>query len=158
MANLQAYLQPLRSLAAQPAATMLPATLYLVTTSATPPVDFARFGSISRRPMPGLRKIISQRMAENWNTIPHVTQFDEIDITRVMELRKTYAAAYEKKGAKLTVTTFVLKALTLTLRQQRILYIHRDEAAQTIVIHHHIHPRCAMDTTQRQPFPVISHR
>ena len=52
--------------------------------------------------MSSLRKVISRRMVENWNAIPHVTQFDEADITSLLELRKKYVAAYEQKGARLT--------------------------------------------------------
>ena len=67
--------------------------------------------------MSSLRKVISRRMLENWNAIPHVTQFDEADLTRVLDLRKKYAPAYEKKGARLTVTSFVLKAVVATLEE-----------------------------------------
>ena len=67
--------------------------------------------------MSSLRKVISRRMVENWNAIPHVTQFDDADITSLLELRKKYVAAYEQKGARLTVTSFVLKAVVDTLKK-----------------------------------------
>ncbi len=56
-----------------------------------------------------MRKVIARRMAESWNSVARVTQFDDIDFTRVGELRKKFAPAYEAKGVKLTLTPFVLK-------------------------------------------------
>ena len=52
-------------------------------------------------------------MVENAVSIPHVTQFDDADVTRLTELRKKYADAYEKKGARLTLTSFALKAVAI---------------------------------------------
>jgi pyruvate/2-oxoglutarate dehydrogenase complex dihydrolipoamide acyltransferase (E2) component len=55
---------------------------------------------VTKKPLTQLRQVIARRMWENWNAIPHVTQFDDADFTRLNELRKKYAPAYEKKGRK----------------------------------------------------------
>ena len=63
-------------------------------------IDFSQWGPVTKQPVTPLRQVIARRMTENWNAIPHVTQFDEADITGLNELRKKYAAAYETKGAQ----------------------------------------------------------
>ncbi len=118
-------------------------------------IDFSKFGPIAKRPMSGLRKIISQRMSENWNAIPHVTQFEEIDLTRVMDLRKKYADAYEQKGARLTVTSFALKAVAHTLKKHPLFNTSLDEAAAEIVYKEYFHIGLAVDSEQGLLVPVI---
>ncbi|MEO6034175.1 MAG: 2-oxo acid dehydrogenase subunit E2 [Verrucomicrobiota bacterium] len=120
-----------------------------------PQIDFSRFGSIYKRPMTELRKVIAQRMTENWNAIPHVTQFDEVDLTVIMELRKKYADAYEKKGAKLTVTSFAIKALLNTLKKHPHFNTSLDEASQEIIFKEYFHLGIAVDTEQGLMVPVI---
>jgi len=102
-----------------------------------------------------LRQVIARRMWENWNAIPHVTQFDDADFTRLNELRKKYAPAYEKKGAKLTLTPLVLKALVGTLKQHPIFNSSLDEVAQEVVFKEYFHIGIAVDTEQGLIVPVI---
>jgi pyruvate dehydrogenase E2 component (dihydrolipoamide acetyltransferase) len=118
-------------------------------------VDFSKWGEISKKPMSSLRKIISRRMVENWNAIPHVTQFDDADITGVLALRKKYVEAYEKKGARLTVTSFVLKAVADTLKKHPIFNSSLDEAANEIVLKQYIHIGIAVDTEAGLIVPVL---
>ncbi len=120
-----------------------------------PQIDFSRFGSIYKRPMTELRKVIAQRMTENWNAIPHVTQFDDIDLTNIMELRKKYAEAFEKKGAKLTVTSFAIKALLNTLKKHPLFNTSLDEVSQEIIFKEYFHLGVAVDTEQGLMVPVI---
>jgi pyruvate dehydrogenase E2 component (dihydrolipoamide acetyltransferase) len=94
-------------------------------------------------------------MTENWNAIPHVTQFDDADITDLLALRKKYADEYEKKGAKLTVTSFVIKAVAETLKKHPILNCSLDEAAQEIVFKDYVHIGIAVDTEAGLIVPVI---
>jgi pyruvate dehydrogenase E2 component (dihydrolipoamide acetyltransferase) len=102
-----------------------------------------------------LRQVIARRLSESWNTIPHVTQFDEADFTQLNVLRKKFAPAYEKKGAKLTLTPFVLKALVETLKKHPIFNSSLDEVAQEIVIKEYFHIGIAVDTEQGLIVPVI---
>ena len=112
MPDLRAYIQRLQKLAAQPRAGAGRAPGV-----AAPSIDFAKWGEITKKPLSPIRKAISERMSENWTTIPHVTQFDEADITSLMELRKKYAPQYEKKGARLTLTSFALKVVVDALKK-----------------------------------------
>src|SRR5439155_8488673 len=115
MPDLRAYIQRLQTLADRPrTATTTPARTKVTAAEA---IDFSRWGAIARKPVSQLRKVIGQRMTESWTTVPRVTQFDEADVTTLMELRKKYQAAYEAKSARLTLTPFALKAVAATLKK-----------------------------------------
>ena len=114
MADVRAYIERLQRAAAPPRAAAAPGA---PAKAAPEKIDFSKWGPIARRPMTQLRKIIVQRMGESWNTVPRVTQFDEADITALNDLRKKHADAYEKKGARLTLTSFVLKIVAEALEK-----------------------------------------
>ena len=154
LADLKTYIQGLRSSTKQPVAETA-TTSQKTVTKPVEQIDFSRFGSVYKRPMTPLRKVIAQRMTENWNTIPHVTQFDDIDLTNIMALRKKFAEAYEKKGAKLTVTSFAVKALVNALKKHPIFNTSLDEVAQEIVFKEYFHISVAVDTEQGLMVPVI---
>ena len=118
-------------------------------------IDFSKWGPVTKKPLTQLRQVIARRMWESWNAIPHVTQFDDADFTRLNELRKKYAPVYENKGAKLTVTPLVLKALVGTLKKHPIFNSSLDEIAQTIVFKDYFHIGIAVDTEQGLIVPVI---
>jgi pyruvate dehydrogenase E2 component (dihydrolipoamide acetyltransferase) len=118
-------------------------------------IDFSKWGPVTKKPLTQLRQVIARRMWENWNAIPHVTQFDDADFTRLNELRKKYASAYEKKGAKLTLTPLVLKALVGTLKKHPIFNSSLDETAQEVVFKDYFHIGIAVDTEQGLIVPVI---
>ena len=118
-------------------------------------IDFSKWGPVTKKPLTQLRQVIARRMWESWNAIPHVTQFDDADFTRLNELRKKYAPAYEKKGAKLTLTPLVLKALVGTLKKHPIFNSSLDEAAQAVVFKEYFHIGIAVDTEQGLIVPVI---
>ena len=151
-ADLRGYIARLQKLAAAPKASG-------ATAKAAPApveqIDFSKWGEISRKPMSPLRKTISRRMVENWSAIPHVTQFDDVDITDMMELRKKFAPEYEKKGARLTLTSFALKAVAAALKKHPIFNSSLDEAANEIVFKAYYHIGLAVDTDQGLLVPVI---
>ncbi|MGD0252157.1 MAG: 2-oxo acid dehydrogenase subunit E2 [Verrucomicrobiota bacterium] len=118
-------------------------------------IDFSQWGPVTKKPVTPLRQVIARRLSESWNTIPHVTQFDEADFTQLNALRKKFAPAYEKKGAKLTLTPFVLKALVETLKKHPIFNSSLDEVANEIVIKEYFHIGIAVDTEQGLIVPVI---
>ena len=118
-------------------------------------VDFSAFGSIYKRPVTPLRKVIAQRMTESRLAIPEVTQFDEVDVTALNDLRKKLAPEYEKKGAKLTITTFVLKAVANTLKKHPAFNSSLDELANEIVFKEYVHLGLAVDTEAGLLVPVI---
>ena len=118
-------------------------------------IDFSQWGQVAKRPMTSLRKVISRRMVENWNAIPHVTQFDEVDITELNELRKKHAASYDAKGARLTVTTFVLKAVVEALKKHPVFNSSIDELADEVIYKEYYHLGLAVDTEAGLMVPVI---
>jgi pyruvate dehydrogenase E2 component (dihydrolipoamide acetyltransferase) len=118
-------------------------------------VDFSQWGSIYKRPVTPLRKVIAQRMTESRQTIPEVTQFDEADVTVLNDLRKKFAPEYEKKGARLTMTSFVLKAVAATLKKHPAFNSSLDEIANEIVFKEYIHLGLAVDTEAGLLVPVI---
>jgi pyruvate dehydrogenase E2 component (dihydrolipoamide acetyltransferase) len=118
-------------------------------------IDFSKWGPVSKKPMSALRQVIARRLGESWNTVPRVTQFDEADFTRLNELRKKFAAKYEKKGARLTLTPLVLKAVAETLKKHPLFNSSLDEAANEIVLKEYYHIGVAVDTEQGLLVPVI---
>ena len=118
-------------------------------------IDFSKWGPVTKKSITPLRNVIARRMLENWNAIPHVTQFDDADFSKLNELRKKYAAAYEAKGIKLTLTPLVLKAVAATLKKHPIFNSSLDEVANEIVLKDYIHLGIAVDTDAGLIVPVI---
>jgi len=152
MADVRAYVQRLQRAAAQPrAAAGAPAAPAKKIES----IDFSKWGPVLKKPMTQLRKVISQRLTESWNAVPRVTQFDEADLTVVTDLRKKYADAYDKKGAKLTLTSFAIKVVVDALKKHPIFNTSLDEAAGDVIYKEYIHVGVAVDTDQGLIVPVI---
>ena len=152
MSDVRAYIAQLQRLAAAPKTAP---TAVAAEKPAAERVDFSKWGEVSKKPMSMLRKVIARRMTENWNTIPHVTQFDEADITALLELRKKFAPAYEAKGTRLTLTSFALKAVAATLKKHLIFNSSLDEVAEEIVLKEYVHLGLAVDTDAGLIVPVI---
>ena len=151
--DVRAYIQRLMKAAAKPAPAAVAAPV--PAKPAAVQVDFSQWGPVSKKPLTPLRKVIGRRMSESWNTVARVTQFDDIDFTKLGELRKKFAAAYEAKGVKLTLTPFVLKAVAETLKKHAIFNSSLDEVANEIVIKEYVHLGIAVDTDQGLMVPVI---
>jgi pyruvate dehydrogenase E2 component (dihydrolipoamide acetyltransferase) len=151
--DIRSYIQRLQRLTAQPVAGA--AAVGQAQKPAAEHIDFSKWGSVLKKPLSPLRQVIARRMLENWNAIPHVTQFDEADISALNDLRKKYSAAYEQKGARLTLTSFVLKAVCETLKKHPMLNSSLDEIAQETVIKEYFHIGVAVDTDAGLIVPVI---
>ena len=151
LGDVRAYIQRLIKTAARPA----PGAVGVPAQPATEQIDFSQWGPVSKKPLTPLRQVIVRRMSESWNTVARVTQFDEADFTQLNVLRKKFAAKYEKKGARLTLTPLVLKALVGTLKKHPIFNSSLDEAANEIVIKEYYHIGIAVDTEQGLIVPVI---
>ena len=117
--------------------------------------DFSVFGPVVSEPLSPLRKIIASRMVENKVTIPHVTQFDEADLTVIESLRAKYKAAYEKAGAKLSPTPFLIKALVTALKAHPRFNASLNEVAETLVLKQYYHLWIAVDTEAGLLVPVL---
>lgn len=119
------------------------------------PIDFSQWGSVVRRPLSQLRQTIARRMSESWNAIPHVTQFDEVDVTRLGELRSRYKGAYTKKEARLTLTPMLLKAVVGVLQKHPAFNSSLDESANEVIEKEYFHIGLAVDTEAGLMVPVI---
>ena len=154
MADLRAYIQSLQQRASQPAAPAAPGAPAAPKAPAET-IDFSKWGPVSKKPLSSLRRTIGQKMQESWQTIPHVTQFDEADITALMELRKKYNPEYEKKGGSLTVTVLILKTILAALKKYPNFNSSLDEASGDLVLKNYYHLGIAVDTEQGLIVPVL---
>jgi pyruvate dehydrogenase E2 component (dihydrolipoamide acetyltransferase) len=154
MSDLRAYIQRLQSAAAKTKSAPA-ASAAVPAKPAAEQIDFSKWGPVTKKPVTTLRGVIARRMTENWNTIPHVTQFDDADFTRLNEFRKKYAAAYEANGSKLTLTPLVLKAVAATLKKHPIFNSSLDEVANEIILKEYVHLGIAVDTEQGLIVPVV---
>ncbi|MCX7722717.1 MAG: 2-oxo acid dehydrogenase subunit E2 [Verrucomicrobiae bacterium] len=150
MADLRAYIQRLQKAAEKPKpAPAKPAP------TAPAQIDFAKWGPVSRQPLTPLRQVIARRMLENWTSIPHVTQFDEADLTVVNQLRAKYDPVYKQRGARLTPTVFLIKAVAAMLRKYPVFNSSLDEARQELVLKQYVHIGIAVDTEHGLIVPVL---
>jgi pyruvate dehydrogenase E2 component (dihydrolipoamide acetyltransferase) len=134
---------------------VIPSPQTPTTTAGTQVVDFSRWGPITRKKMSKLRQAISRKMVQSWTSVPHVTQFDEADISGVMKIRKKHAAEFEKQGARLTITPFLLKALVVVLKKYPIFNASLDPTSNEIVYKGYYHFGIAIDTEQGLIVPVL---
>jgi pyruvate dehydrogenase E2 component (dihydrolipoamide acetyltransferase) len=151
--DVRAYIHRLQRLAAAPRATA--AAGAPAAKPAPEQIDFSKWGPISKAPVSPLREVIARRMSESWTTTPRVTQFDEADLTALMALRRKYAATYEQKGARLTLTSFALKVVVDVLKKHPIFNASLDEVGQEMVFKQYYHVGIAVDTEAGLIVPVI---
>jgi pyruvate dehydrogenase E2 component (dihydrolipoamide acetyltransferase) len=150
MSDLKAYVQRLERLVAQAkAGGAQPART-------TPErIDFSKWGPITVKPLSPLRQVISRRMSESWQAVPRVTQFDEADVTSLLELRKKFAPAYEQRGTRLTLTSFILRAVVLALQKHPIFNTSLDHTGENLVFKSYVNVGMAVDTEAGLMVPVI---
>jgi pyruvate dehydrogenase E2 component (dihydrolipoamide acetyltransferase) len=118
-----------------------------------PKVDFSKFGSIEAQPLSRIRKLSGANLARNWVMIPHVTQFDEADITRLERYRVALNKAHEKDGVKVTVLAFLIKAAVEALK--KFPEVNSSIDGESLVIKHYYHIGFAADTPNGLMVPVI---
>lgn len=123
--------------------------------SAAPSVDFSQWGPVEAVPASAIRKTIASRMVDSWTRVPHVTQFADADIGGLMALRAKYVGVYKERGARLTLTPIILRALVRVLARHPLLNSSLDEEAMTIVIKKYYHFGLAVDTEGGLIVPVI---
>ena len=120
-----------------------------------PQVDFAKFGPIELKALSRIRKHAGANLHRNWISIPHVTQFDEADITELEAFRKDSGAASEKQGFKLTLLAFLIKACVTALRQYPEFNASLDRSGENLVLKKYFHIGVAVDTPDGLVVPVI---
>jgi len=120
-----------------------------------PTVDFAKFGEIETKPLSRIKKISGANLHRNWVTIPHVTQFDEADITELEAFRKELNVEYAKKKIKITPLAFMLKAVVVALQAFPEFNASLDAAGENLVLKKYFHVGVAVDTPNGLMVPVI---
>jgi pyruvate dehydrogenase E2 component (dihydrolipoamide acetyltransferase) len=122
---------------------------------ALPVVDFAKFGAIETRPLSRIKKIAGANLHRNWVTIPHVTQFDEADITEMEAFRKELGAEYSKQNIKITPLAFLLKAAATALQKYPEFNASLDASGENLVLKQYCHIGVAVDTPDGLMVPVL---
>ena len=120
-----------------------------------PKVDFSKFGEIETQPLSRIQKISGANLARNWAMIPHVTQFDQADITGLEALRVQLNKENEKAGIKLTMLAFLIKASAAALKQFPQFNASLDASGENLVLKKYVHIGFAADTPNGLVVPVI---
>ncbi|KTF40525.1 dihydrolipoyllysine-residue acetyltransferase [Xanthomonas translucens] len=120
-----------------------------------PKVDFAKFGEVEVKPLSRIKKISGANLARNWAMIPHVTQFEQADITDLEALRVALNKENEKAGIKLTMLAFLLKASAAALKQFPDFNASLDAAGENLTLKKYFHIGFAADTPNGLVVPVI---
>jgi pyruvate dehydrogenase E2 component (dihydrolipoamide acetyltransferase) len=120
-----------------------------------PAIDYAQYGPVETRPLSRIQRISGPRVHASWVNIPHVTQFDEADITELEELRLELKQTAQQKGIKLTVLAFVLRACVRALQQFREFDASLDASGENLILKKYMHIGFAADTPQGLLVPVV---
>ncbi|NMH66955.1 dihydrolipoyllysine-residue acetyltransferase [Shewanella salipaludis] len=124
---------------------------------AAPKVDFSKFGEVEEIPLSRIQKISGPNLHRNWVTIPHVTQFDEADITEMEAFRKQQneVAAKKKANYKITPLVFMLKAVAKTLAQFPVFNSSLSSDGESLIQKKYFHIGVAVDTPNGLVVPVV---
>ena len=120
-----------------------------------PAIDFSRFGEIDTRPLTKIRRATGQNLHRSWITAPHVTQFDEADITELEAFRKSQGATAEAAGTKLTLLAFLVKAVTVALAHYPDFNASLSPDGESLVYKKYFHIGMAANTPRGLLVPVI---
>ncbi len=120
-----------------------------------PPVDFSRFGQTEVQPLSRLKRLGGQALHRSWITVPHVTQFDEADISDLETFRKSKLEAAKAEGIKLTLITFLVKAAVVALQKFPEFNSSITSDGEHLVLKKYFHIGVAVNTDNGLVVPVI---
>jgi pyruvate dehydrogenase E2 component (dihydrolipoamide acetyltransferase) len=120
-----------------------------------PTVDFTAFGPVERKPLSRIQKISGPRLHASWVNLPHVTQFDEADITAMEKTRGDMKAQAAERGLKLTPLAFIMRACVQALAKFPQFCASLDAEAGELVYKKYVHIGFAADTPQGLVVPVV---
>ncbi len=123
--------------------------------SSIPEVDHAKFGEIEAVPLSRIKKISGAHLHRSWVNVPHVTQFDEADVTDLEAFRKSLAKEAEQKGVRLTPLIFLMKAVVSALQEFPDFNASLDAAGENLILKKYFHIGIAVDTPNGLVVPVI---
>ena len=122
---------------------------------AIPEQDFGRFGAIEKTTRSRIDKVTANNMVRSWLNIPHVTQFDDADISDMERFRKELKSEAADRGVRLTPLPFILKACAVALREHPKLKSSLADSGETLVMKHYCHIGMAVDTPAGLVVPVL---
>jgi pyruvate dehydrogenase E2 component (dihydrolipoamide acetyltransferase) len=120
-----------------------------------PSLDFSKFGSTELQPLSRIKKISGPNLHRNWVMMPHVTQFDEADITDLEDFRKSANDSLAKSGVKLTMLAFVIKASVAALKKLPAFNASLDANGENLILKHYYNIGFAADTPNGLVVPVV---
>jgi pyruvate dehydrogenase E2 component (dihydrolipoamide acetyltransferase) len=120
-----------------------------------PAIDFAKWGEVESRPLTKINKLTGQFLHRNWVTIPHVTQFDDADITDMEAMRKAMVAEYKPKGIGITPLVFLMKAIVKALQEYPRFNSSLDASGENLVFKKYFNVGIAVDTPDGLVVPVV---
>jgi pyruvate dehydrogenase E2 component (dihydrolipoamide acetyltransferase) len=120
-----------------------------------PSLDFSKFGETELQPLSRIKKISGPNLHRNWVMMPHVTQFDDADITELEEFRKSANESLAKSGVKLTMLAFVIKASVSALKKFPAFNASLDANGENLILKHYYHIGFAADTPNGLVVPVV---
>lgn len=121
----------------------------------TPAIDFSKFGEIETLPLSKIKAIAGAHLHSSWLKIPHVTQFDEADITELETFRKEHTQEALDQGFRLTLLAFILKACVMTLKQFPQFNASLDPSGENLILKRYYNIGVAVDTPAGLVVPVI---
>ena len=122
---------------------------------AMPNIDFSQFGSVESKPLSKIKKISGANLHRNWVTAPHVTQFDDADITDLEAFRKSMKKEAEKKDVKLTLLAFLMKACVNALRAYPVFNSSISPDGESLIMKDYFNIGFACDTPDGLVVPVV---
>ena len=144
-----------QTLAAPPAQAAAPSAGLPFNLPPMPQVDFSKFGPVESLPLSRIQKLSGPNLHRNWVSIPHVTQFDEVDITELEAFRKAQLESLRKQGVRLTVLAFLVKAVAGALREFPTFNASLAPGGDALVLKKYFHVGVAVDTPDGLVVPVI---
>ena len=118
-------------------------------------IDFSQWGQIEIQKLTRIKRITGQRLQQAWQSIPHVTQFDEADITELDAYRKELKTEVAKQGVKITFLPFLMKAVAIVLKEMPEFNSSLDHTGQNLVLKNYYHLGIAVDTPNGLTVPVV---
>jgi pyruvate dehydrogenase E2 component (dihydrolipoamide acetyltransferase) len=120
-----------------------------------PEIDFTAFGEVETQPLTKINKLTGQFLHRNWVTVPHVTQFDEANITELEKFRKSMAGEYNEQGIKLTLLAFLMKAVVSAMKRYPRFNSSLDATGENLILKKYFHIGIAVDTPDGLVVPVV---
>ncbi len=120
-----------------------------------PEIDFSQWGEVASKPLSKINKLTGQFLHRNWVSVPHVTQFDEADITDLEVFRKSMAAEYKEKGIRITPLVFLMKALVSAMKELPRFNSSLDASGENLIVKQYYNIGIAVDTPDGLVVPVV---